>query len=961
MNQVTQDFARSIDMALDNLRKTSPNDLDATMRMAATLYHATLPDELLSVLIEHIKNCDVNDRILNSLILVIQAWDHEEKPLWADETLPHTESRRNTILKLLGFSRDNYAIINTKIRRFTESEVSIVIASEHKPWYSARKKDIRDFYWEHYRMHLEKTWNTSAISILNASIDDVISRLSDPTRKEIYSVKGLVMGYVQSGKTAHFSGLIAKAADAGYRLIIVLSGTLEILRKQTQRRIDMEIVGRELLGPDEYGADADWGKFVAHGGRPREIGYFDWVRLTNKSDDYIALRKYLSIFEFTQLDNATPFYHPDSLRNASAKLAVIKKVPSRINKLYNDLKRLTNEQRSILENVPTLIIDDESDQASVNTVNQAKPGKEGQRSSTNKSIGKLLEILPRAQYVGYTATPFANFFINPDDAEDLFPKDFIVSLHRPDGYMGVSDFYDFDTQFEKNDFNGNENAFVRPVEGSSEDDENLPKAIDSFILAGAIKLYRESKDPKHFKYAHHTMLVHHASKRAIHDEDRQLVEVIFNNGVLYQRKAGLEKLRTLFINDFAPVSKIRASDAPFPESFDELVPFVAQCIKKMHEGMPVRTVNGDNKYKDETPEFEQTPVWSIIVGGTKLSRGYTIEGLTVSYYRRATGAGDTLMQMGRWFGFRRGYKDLVRLFIGRKESKGRRTIDLYEDFGAICRDEEALRADLLKYANSGLIPSRVPPLIKQHLPYLKPTSRNKMFNAEIKSIDFAGDWTEKTVAPKLGKDTKANLESMALLLGKSKINPSIKFSFMNEEGKMYNLNATLGITSGKDVLLFLERYKWEPELNPVRFEISYIQAMLQKRKFKKWHILIPQLQSGKPWTLPNTDITNLFIVERKKLDTRFSAYSDPNHKKVAAFLSGHNEVDKPSTTLLNNQDPECPVLVVYFVKAKGITSSDITVGFGIQYPGQKIDASKAIVWTVKDKANASAVVTDIKP
>jgi len=317
-----------------------------------------------------------------------------------------------------------------------------------------------------------------------------------------------------------------------------------------------------------------------------------------------------------------------------------------------------------------------------------------------------------------------------------------------------------------------------------------------------------------------------------------------------------------------------------------------------------------------------------------------------------------LMQMGRWFGFRKGYMDLVRLFIGCREPKGKSTVDLYESFGAVCRDEEALRKDLLKYSKSDLLPCRVPPLIEQHMPQLKPTSRNKMFNAEIKSIDYAGEWTEKTVASNLAGEMKTNLDNAGSLFNKSKISPSIEFSFINSKGKLYKLNARIGITSGEAILAFLKEYKWAVTLNPIRLEIDYIEMMRKKNKFNSWHILLPQLQSPQSWKLPNTNFNDLSIVERKRSDTRFSAYSDPAHRDVASFLSGCSKLQGANGKLQRYRNFEIPVLLMYFVKEKDVENSGITVGFGIHYPGQKTEKAKTITWTVKDKTNADAVVTD---
>lgn len=215
--------------------------------------------------------------------------------------------------------------------------------------------------------------------------------------------------------------------------------------------------------------------------------------------------------------------------------------------------------------------------------------------------------------------------------------------------------------------------------------------------------------------------------------------------------AGKQRLRELFEADYAPVSSVRANGLPVPHTFEELIPAVAECCRRItHNGKPVRIVNGKNR--EDAPNFERDRVWNIIVGGAKLSRGYTLEGFTISYYRRRAAAADTLMQMGRWFGSRRNYRDLVCLYIGDQEPAGKDggVINLYKAFRSICRDEEEFRQQLERYASLStsdpaerVTPRRVPPLVPQHM--LMPTARNKMYNAKIEFDNLGGQLKEPTV------------------------------------------------------------------------------------------------------------------------------------------------------------------------------------------------------------------------
>jgi hypothetical protein len=950
-------LAVALRLALSAISKAAPSSLHRAIDFVASTHDLEVPDDAMDAISVHLKDCGPNDAILDALASAIHTWDHREGS-WAGALAPHSDGKRAVILDRLGFDPKQQRIVNERIPRVLSSDLPIVIAEDHEPWYADSRKRATDFYWDHYSKQLippNGTWSDPEVRFLDFSTDDVISRLSDPSRRELYPVKGLVMGYVQSGKTSHFNGLIAKAADAGYRLIVVLAGTLDILRKQTQRRIDKDIVGRELLEASEYGNDSEWGSFVTHGGRPSDQGVFDWERLTNSGDDYLSLRRRLSVLEFRLTDRTKAFNHPDNLRLAAAKLIVVKKNPDRLEKLCNDLEGL-KELRNRLENVPTLVIDDESDQASINTIDQTKPGKKGVRTSTNKAIGRLLALMPRAQYVGYTATPFANVFVDPEDAEDLFPKDFIISLRRPAEYMGVSDFYDLDEQFEEGDYRGNKNAFVRGVIGDNEVEANLPRAIDSYVLAGAIKLYRSSKDPGAYRFRHHTMLVHHAATQVVHENDKEIVENIFRQGARYQSPAGMNRLRELYETDFAPVSAVRSGGAPTPRTFDELKPFISDCLTRICSGKPVRIVNGEAKRRDETPDFDVAPVWAILVGGTKLSRGYTVEGLTVSYYRRPTGAGDTLMQMGRWFGFRPGYRDLVRLFIGRNEKRGKKFLDLYEAFGAVCRDEEALREDLKKYASEGVKPWQVPPLVRQHLTDLPPTSRNKMFNAKIASKDLAGEWTEKTSAPTSRAHIRENLNSLRGLLRTARLGEPVELSMQTDKGVKRNAAAIAGSVTGEAVLSFLRKYRWAGGRQPIDLEMEYIERQFSAGRLRNWTLLLPQV-SGEAAPVDLPGVRQLSAIHRARVsESRFGVYSEPRHRDLAAAISGCTQARTLNPELQALVERGGPVLVAYLIRE----DDEISVGFGIQYPGAKIDRS--IQWTAqrKDKAG-QVVVSNLQP
>ncbi len=653
----------------------------------------------------------------------------------------------------------------------------------------------------------DKNWDEATIGKLDIATTEVVHRLADPTRPEPYQSKGLVVGYVQSGKTANFSGVVAKAIDAGYRLVIVLTGTIEILRSQTQRRLDMELVGRQNISAgvdDDYANDEDWrdGNFLEHEIDPNKTNEIPAIRrLTTSTFDYKSLLAGLSALHFETVDHSLPLNDPKNLYPSNIRIAVVKKNVSSLKKLVADLKKVPTE----LDQIPALIIDDEADQASVNTIDPKKMKTEQvERTAINGQIAEILGLLERAQYIGYTATPFANVFVDPEDSVNVFPSDFIVSLERPGPYMGGADFHDLDDleDDDKTPANSNQKAYVRDLRAECDEDRSAEqlRALDSFVLTGAIKLFRESKGVK--PYRHHTMLVHESVKQAEHDAVADDFKALWKSAGYSQAKS-LSRLDKLWAEDFAVVSAARGSELENPGSFAELEEFIGAAYDKISEGAsPVIVVNGaaEKDYKQDSLDFQERGVWKILVGGTKLSRGFTVEGLTITYYTRRTGQADTLMQMGRWFGFRPGYRDLVRLFIGRTVGgPAGADYDMYKAFEAIVRDEQEFRNELTRFSGVNekgepwVTPRDVPPMVFQQLPWLRPTARNKMFNADLVYRGMGGESFSFTMQPPRGDGSinARHFEAVTPLL--KSLDETGSFNFVDKDDVSRSFTARYGI------------------------------------------------------------------------------------------------------------------------------------------------------------------------
>ncbi|MGQ4732231.1 Z1 domain-containing protein [Streptomyces sp. Ju416(a)] len=898
----------------------------------------------------------------------LTGWDLAEQADWSTAP-PRTDERRADAYDRLGFDTALRKVLDHAVPVFKEPGPTI-ISTTPTWWYSRDTAAVRSFYWSAYEQLLRrKGWSDAAVAGLDEASHAVVERLADPTRPDAYGARGLVVGYVQSGKTANFTGVTAKAIDAGYRLVIVLGGTLNLLRGQTQRRLDMELIGQEniLRGADpadpealigvDYQDDEDWPeKFVSHQGRPSVLGAFDIERLTTRDDDYKSLATGIRALEFDKQIRTQPLYAPDNLHRAAARVMVVKKNKSVLSKLIKDLKKIGGP---LLSEIPTLIIDDESDQASVNTTDPKK-WEEGKvtRTAINGQISQLLGLLPRAQYVGYTATPFANVFVDPGDGDDIFPRDFLISLPRPTGYMGVQDFHDLD-RTDESAAGSAERAHVRGIYDDAHGDR-LAEALDAFILTGALKLYRASHDPfleSHFR--HHTMLVHESVRMAEHADLALRISSMWHRAG-YTSQEGHSRLEALFTSDFLPFA---ADGLRTPASYEELRPHVARARQLINSGgTPVLVVNGDTERDYDQPDldFDRTPnVWKILVGGTKLSRGFTVEGLTVTYYRRRTQQADTLMQMGRWFGFRPGYRDLVRLYIGRAEPAGRtRTVDLYEAFEAICRDEETFRAQLTRYATlvdgkPQVTPAQIPPLVSQHLSWLKPSARNKMFNAELVEIRSPGEWVEPTAYPTAPADLRHNAEVWRPVLDLLGADPITLRRNASAGGDSFE--AQVGTLDHEELLKVLCDLRWSV---PSQFS-PHLESLLSTGEggegIDDWLVVLPRQTSSRRVEASVLGSAPLSLAHRsRRRGDLFGAIGEPKHREAALRIARASDaaIRSGDETLESLAGDRRGVVVLYPVVEEkppavpptgAIAPEHLVMAFGLVAPGSSSAPKRNLV------------------
>jgi hypothetical protein len=929
-----------LETALTNLMGSKKSDSGPTnlkktlVKSASFLFDLADSGTYAAQIINDIIDGGPDNHLRNLLGQYLTKWDSIVEPDWTPTQI-NTSERRRSIYGLLGISENLIENLDRSFPFYLPDNTVFVISEDYDKWYFSDRKENR-FYWEKYSDNLsESGWPRVSVKQLDDATDEIIDRLDDPTKARGSSKRGLVVGYVQSGKTANFTGLIAKAIDAGYKIIIVLAGTLNVLRSQTQRRIDKELIGKEnlmaslqsLTRPADYENDVDWMSFVEYGTEPTPM----IERITDSVNDHTSgYGKQLVPVRAKPAQSA----RDNANRNSPVKIIVAKKQGQVLQRLIKDFKNVKND----IHEHPVLVIDDESDQASVNVAAEDK-----KRSSINKKLIELLDIFVAAQYVGYTATPAANVFVDSENSNDLFPRDFVLTLPRPLGYMGVRDLYDFDENWNDvpDEEETNRMAYVREIDGEDQNANNLPKAINSFILTGAIKLFRKEQ-ASNVSIKHHTMLVHTTVRISEHNDFSKKIGILFNH-VIANEDRMLESLKSLYEGDFLKTSQeiLHISSEISMCSFNDLIPFIFESVERI-KVQPVRIVNGDKQNQVQMPNFDETKVWSILVGGAKLSRGYTVEGLTISYYRRVAGQSDTLMQTARWFGFRRGYQDVVRLFIGVKEKKGKtKIVDLYEDFKGSCRDEEMFRVELQKYHLKGdgtpVRPIDIQPLFPVNL--LPPTAKNKMRHVTIVTKNLSGNWKESAAHVSQNTEIKlGNMKSLRKLLASSKQLGEVSFTLddTKENAIIYKS------ISNVDMAQFLEGYRWSQE-RIIEDELNFILSKLMDNNIKQWTVMFPQLVNTREHViLGDSEVS----IHRRGLNGKgnFKVFSDKKHRKIAKWLSG---IDNDGTLIRSEKEirsTSTATLVVYPVVPKtevyqeNEIESTPCIGFGIQFPYNNVSA-----------------------
>lgn len=635
--------------------------------------------------------------------------------------------------------------IETQFNVYVMGGGQLTNSEGHVPWLEERRGSVQWKFWDRYRRYMIEDEGRSAEAFdktVGDVTDRVLASLENPLRHGQWERRGLVAGQVQSGKTSNYVGLINKAIDAGYKLIIVLAGAHDSLRSQTQQRINEGVLGFNTVESfSGSGLSSKTG-----------VGLKSGLNLLINCSTTVEARGDFKLAVAKQAHQAI---------GGDPTVLVVKKNASILRNVFTwatELQHIVEPEtgKKVVPGVPLLVLDDEADYASIDTA--TRPGEtenDTDPSTINGLIRKILDTFEKSAYVAYTATPFANIFIDPnairsDIGLDLFPEHFIVRLPEPSNYSGPIRFFGLDGDTEAGLESVEPLPSLRPIQDhedwlrdghkSSEIPHNelpdsLKEAIETFVLSCTVRRIRN------LRIKHSSMLVHVTRFKDVQAEvARQIQEYVEELRVEVEYEASddpesaLAQFRSLYFNDFIQVSDALLADEDVSSECRELPDWheVEAGLLVTLTDMEIQIVNGSVK---DSLMYSRRPngLQVIAIGGDKLSRGLTLEGLMVSYYLRASRMYDTLMQMGRWFGYRPGYLDLCRIYT---------TPQLITWYSRITDAAAKLYREFEVMGQLNRTPRQYGLRVQQHPDGLMVTAANKSRHSQKMKVSFAATQCE---------------------------------------------------------------------------------------------------------------------------------------------------------------------------------------------------------------------------
>jgi hypothetical protein len=759
-----------------------------------------------------------------------------------------------------------------------------VLRDKHRNWLPARRGEIAWGFWNRYREYLEdeKNWSSVVINKLDSVTDSILGDIGNPTETGRWDRRGMVVGDVQSGKTANYTGLICKATDAGYKLIIVLAGMTNDLRSQTQARLDAEFLG-----------------FESEVGRVQQNGSRIGVGLLRGHEQLIA-----QPLTFSSKDG-------DFRKNRSTNiplggnplLLVVKKNKAVLERIlaWVEGQAATNPETGemLVQDLPLLLLDDEADNASVNTKK-----KDEDPTAINRVIRRILKTFSQSSYVGYTATPFANIFILPDDeadpslhGDDLFPRNFIYYINPPDHYIGAARVFGFPHDIEDLDLEDQSLPLIREAEDAQPVfpprhrktlqvdclPASLLEAVRAFIIICAARAARGRRS------VHNSMLIHVTRFNNVQGQVMGLVAteltsirrmLEFRTG--RQSEALVAEMKRLWDENFIPTTATVRE-----KTGDRMLTRLNWAAVEAHlldaaRKIEVRGINGDAGGALDYDQNRETGLHVIAVGGDKLSRGLTLEDLSLSYYIRPARNYDTLLQMGRWFGYRPGYLDLCRLYT---------TNELVQWYQHISVANEELKREFRLMELNKLTPEEYGLKVRTHPAGLNITAANKIRSGQTLQVSFSGQLSQTTVFHKDKNLQERNFKRLD--------------AWIAERGEPHRLKANSvsliwEALSADTVIEFLKDFDTHPLSRKADAEllVKYIQTLNGSSRLKTWTVMLVSSNRGlKDSPLRQHTIGGHKIGLTKRADSL--RHGSDGHRHSDKFFLKNSNILSPSDQLVD--------------------------------------------------------------
>lgn len=848
--------------------------------------------------------------------------------------------------------------------KFIRDESTSSLCAENQDWYFFTENNK---HWLHYKNHLtkHKKWKKSHINSLDALSTEIVSYLANP-RGESRTVKGLVVGHIQSGKTANIMAVVAKAVDAGYNNIIIMTGRSELLRKQTQDRFNRELGIAKLADFSKSNSDHANGD--------------GWMRWTNYTHDFGIMRN-LSRDPIISI-----------VKKNANRTPVDRELGGVLGNLADHLaaEYLRNRVESDRSEIPTLIIDDECDEATPNAGGQNRDD----RAVTHQAVRNLIESHALVSYVGYSATPFANVLIDREEEEDLFPRDFIVALPKPEDYIGTDDIFGVglsstDEEIEYYVKAGKQLGMdiIRPIDETEiksivnnkgnkgnkgrKEWQSLKDALKYYIVAATLQRLRKND------LCHTSMIFNvDVTVRVMENVEVRVRELLDSINPSTERNIGNKGMNSIYREAWEDLCKTAPNEAK-GFSYSDITKHLTETIRLIQ----VRVENAsENAALDTMDQLRFPELLSkgdarhyIVIGGQMISRGLTMEGLLVSYFGRNSRGYGTLIQMGRWLGYRKDYINMCRIWMTEEKKHAYRQLALVE---------KEMREDIRTLKKNNVKPLDFPPRIRRIEGYdvVRPelmrnvieTYRHFFSGQAIETTKFYDDQYQPTEelaeeneydrfyskpGDAIAENWKAYQDLIESILGKGKsAKRAADGSSMLFEG--------VGVTT---IYKFLEAYHIHPKQvafydEPDRnYLIEYLDQY--KNSHRKWNVVVRSVAQNMPTQLP------VSFTHKVRLTSRSRDKNHRTHIEIARLMSGqdilldmpeiYNNGSKVSTVkemleLRAKENEDRSLLVLYPIDKDSPVPANSTdrealaqkqhlLGFGIVFSGEQRDNDRHLM------------------